>query len=155
MDIALQLIPQGMDPPRMGVSLSGFDMAADDGLHTAVLLSLFTDARASATDLTPDGSDDLRGWWADAWAEIDGDQFGSRLWLLDREKLLPEVAIRADGWARDALAWMIDDGIASDVVVNATIAQPSLLQLTIEIVRAAGGRFEATFNITTGGVYAV
>ncbi|WP_241085111.1 phage GP46 family protein [Candidatus Vondammii sp. HM_W22] len=42
------------------------DLAANDGLHSAVLVSLFTDRRAANDDLLPSSALDRRGWWADA-----------------------------------------------------------------------------------------
>lgn len=81
---------------------SGFD------LETAVLMSLFNDARALPGDPLPRGAN-RRGFWADVY-DPDGESLGSRLWLLEDEKATPETARRAEGYAHDALKWMIDDG---------------------------------------------
>ena len=78
-------------------------LAGDDGLDTAVILSLFSDARARAGDDTP-APDDLRGWWGDAFAAKTGDRFGSRLWLLGRRKQLPSVLAEAKGAQEKGLA---------------------------------------------------
>ena len=46
--------------------LSDNDLARDDGLASAVIVSLFCDARARSEQLPPgDETDDLRGWWGD------------------------------------------------------------------------------------------
>ncbi|MEG2173151.1 MAG: phage GP46 family protein, partial [Desulfovibrionaceae bacterium] len=37
----------------------------DDGLTRAVVISLFSDARALTDDILPDGSVSRRGFWAD------------------------------------------------------------------------------------------
>jgi phage gp46-like protein len=113
------------------------DLAADDGLETAVIVSLFTDRRASRAEL-PVGQTGRRGWWGD---EIgDADPIGSKLWLLHREKQLPEVAARAREYAREALEWLIDDGIAESVEVGAEIMSNGVLGLSIEITRPSGQR---------------
>jgi phage gp46-like protein len=101
------------------IAIDSGDLARETTLQTAVLLSLFTDRRATADELARFGGDDARGWWGDELAEVEGDEFGSKLWLLAREKVLPETLNRAREYARQALAWMIEDGVASSVAVEA------------------------------------
>ncbi|MGE0487322.1 MAG: phage GP46 family protein [Gammaproteobacteria bacterium] len=93
-------------------------LADDDGLETAVILSLFTDRRAADDDALPDGTDDRRGWWGDAYPDLPGDRVGSRLWLLFREKDMQAVVNRAREYVEEALAWLVEDGIARRVVVQ-------------------------------------
>lgn len=93
------------------------DLLADEGLETAVLLSLFLDRRANADDEIPDGTTDRRGWWADEHAPIPGDLIGSRRWLLDRSKRSAETAKRLQDYDTEALAWLVDDGVAERVTV--------------------------------------
>lgn len=110
------------------------DVLLTDGLETAVILSLFLDARARDDDPLPDGGTDRRGWWADdASPMTDGDRTVSRLWLLSREKTLPEVLRRAHDYAFEALIWLVDDGIARAVDVDATMPRPGLLALAVKI----------------------
>ena len=59
------------------------------------------------------------------------DRYGSLLWLLAREKQIPSVLARAEGYAREALAWLIADGIASRVDVVASF--PALGWLALEV----------------------
>lgn len=96
-------------------------LAQDDGLITALMLSLFTDRRAGDDDVLPAGADDRRGVWMDGYAEVPGDLMGSRLWLLQRAKLLPETVIRVREYCEEALDWMVRDGVAKSVVVTAWI----------------------------------
>jgi len=85
----------------------------DDGLETAVIISLFTDRRARDDDELPDPNNpDKRGWWGDLVAEVEDDQIGSRLWLLERSKTTPDVLVKAKEYAEEALDWLISDGIA-------------------------------------------
>lgn len=108
-------------------------LAAGDDLASAVLISLFTDRQASADDELPDSTGDRRGWWADVDQAV---AIGSRLWLLNREKLTDDVAKKAVLYAKESLAWLIDDGIASAVNVTATVER-NRLDLEVEITRDA------------------
>ncbi|CFQ45685.1 putative bacteriophage protein GP46 [Yersinia frederiksenii] len=97
-----------------------------DDLHTAILLSLFTDRLARADD-DIDG-DDRRGWWGDSGATS---AIGSRLWLLRRQKLTTQVAIKAEDYAREALAWLMEDAVVSVISPRAQIIFPNTLLLII------------------------
>lgn len=134
------------DKPVFDLDLADGDLATDSGLKTAVIVSLFTDRRAEPADALPDGSGDRRGWWADAWPARERDRIGSRLWLLSREKELPEVRRRAEDYAREALQWLIDDRIAQAVRVEATTRDGDILHLRIVIARAGGGEVDMQFN---------
>lgn len=98
-------------------ALDANDLEIDEGLQTAVFLSLFCDRRAERGDVLPFGETSRRGWWADGLL-VDGDRIGSRLWLLDREKNTPDVLPRAELYAREALQWFVDDKIAERVDVS-------------------------------------
>lgn len=111
------------------------DLASDGGLRTAVLLSLFLDRRAEPDDRPPsDDPNDRRGWWADQFAEVDGDRIGSRLWLLDRAKRTAETARRAEEYVREALAWMIEDRVVARIDVTVETTDKNLL-ITVGLQR--------------------
>lgn len=104
------------------------DLAADPGLTTAVLLSLFVDRRAETDDSPPSGdARDRRGWWGDQFAAVEGDKIGSRLWLLDRSKRLADVALRAEEYVREALAWMLADRVVAGIDVTIETSARALL----------------------------
>lgn len=111
------------------------DLEMDGGLGSAVLLSLFSDRRAGAGDALPDQGTDRRGWWADAVPIVAGDQTGSLLWLLRREKLTPAVVARAQQYATEALAWMLEDKVADKVEVVASSPRAGWLVLEVTIHR--------------------
>lgn len=111
------------------------DLETDEGLETAVIVSLFTDRRADDSDALPDGHTDRRGWWGDVVEAGARDRIGSRLWLLSREKQQPAVLARAEEYAREALAWLLDDRVAARVDVAAEFSRPGWLGLLIEIHR--------------------
>ncbi|HEY4254591.1 MAG TPA: phage GP46 family protein [Roseomonas sp.] len=119
---------------------AGGRLADDPSLRTAVILSLFLDRRARSDDATQDG--DRRGWLGDALSPVTGDRIGSRLWLLRREKQLPETLRRAEDYAREALAWLVEDGLARRVTVAADWLAMGLLGLRVEIESNAGRQAE-------------
>jgi len=96
------------------------DLEFDESLETAVIISLFTDRRANEDDILPDPNNlDRRGWWGDLTTSFEDDQIGSRLWLLEREKTLESVLVRAKEYTREALHWMIEDGVAVKIETEA------------------------------------
>lgn len=146
MDLRIDLLQDDDGQIQFDLVRDGAMLAEEDGLRTAVVISLFTDARASDEDLLPDGGTDRRGWWADTWPEIEGDLTGSHLWLLYREKQLPAVLERAQRHARRALQWVIDDGIASEVVVEASFPRVGVLLLEVAIQRLVDGPVRYRFE---------
>lgn len=125
----------------------GTDFATDAGLETAVIISLFTDRRASETDELPATETDRRGWWGNTLQSPDDDEeIGSKLWLLRREKEMPVVLIRAREYATDALKWLVRDKVASRVDVNVSIARPGWLFLNPVIHRPSSRIVEYRFD---------
>lgn len=134
------------------LSIESNDLTQDEGLRTAVLLSLFLDRYADTTVPLPEWFDDRRGWWADPLADVSDDKIGSRLWLLARSKNTPDVVARAEEYAREALRWLVDDKVASLVNVTAEfLSTPHRgLVLTVQIIKPSGDpvsfRFGHTWN---------
>lgn len=127
--------------------LFGFDLERDDGLETAVIISLFTDRRASAEQIPSEyPQDDLRGYWGDINNASATDQTGSLLWLLAREKQLPQTLSRAEQYCREALAWMIDDMVSTKIGVTATYYSMGVMLLEIDIDRPTGPAVRFRYN---------
>jgi len=127
------------------------DLETDEGLETAVIISLFTDRRAKTDDILPDpNSSDLRGWWGDLVSDIESDQIGSRLWLLSREKTESNVLMRAKEYALESLQWLIEDEVAAKIVVNAerqgTVGNDRLA-LGVEIHKIDGNKKVFNFEL--------
>ncbi len=92
--------------------------ASLDRLTRAVVISLFTWRRADPDD----EADAPMGWWGDTWPIAQNDRYGSRLWLLQRKKLTNQTALAARSYIREALQWMVDDGLVSriDLLIQRT-----------------------------------
>jgi len=119
------------------------DLLKDNGLETCVLISLFTDARVNGE----------RGFWA---SSVEGAEWGSKLWTLQREKLTEKTRIRYEQYCRDALQWMLSDSIARsvNVISEINISNPNRLDLRIEITRPdekiESFRFKQIWEAQTG-----
>jgi len=122
-EINLKLTPEG-------------SLLMEGGLETAVLLSLFTDARVAESELPP-GLNSVRGWWGDEFLSNPGDKTGSKLWTFSRDKLNTKTAASIQVRAKQALAWMIDDGTALKVDVT-TAVKPGFIEIIVKITRPSG-----------------
>ena len=155
-------------------AINGPALLQDDGIATAVLLSLGCDKRANDTDTLPDdaigpfgngkkGSGDRRGWWGDFMtdAALDlqpgdhypkpADRIGSWLWLFRRRKMTASLPGEIKAAAADALAWFVRDGIAKAVNLTAKAIDNQTILLTGEIVLVEGTPFRFLFPVTVGG----
>lgn len=136
------------------------DLSNDKGLRTAALISLFTDRKAAADDTLPDPDlQDRRGWWGDLVSDVDGDRIGSRLWLLERSKATNDNMVRCRQYVKEALKWMLDDGVAVNMDVAAAIQGPvesRVLAFEVRILKRDGNtvsiRFEEQWEETFNGV---
>ncbi|AOY00094.1 phage GP46 family protein [Jeongeupia sp. USM3] len=128
---------------------------AADPLVRAVVISLFTWRLAEPSDLP--AAVDRRGFWGDIAPPVPNDRIGSRLWLLGREKLTSDIPLRAEDYAREALAWLVDDGVARGVDVSARRLGLDGLQLNVVVHRPSGSlqiRIDQLWEVLTHAVWA-
>lgn len=144
-DLAFRLDETGSD-----LELELGDLKTDEGLVSAVLVSLWSDARARADDDIPDGGNDVRGYWG----QETGDDFGSRLWLYDRSKMGSETENDVREAAESALRWLVAEEIASEVRV-ATSRGGTLheIRLEVEIVRGASKIWASLWDAVEATVF--
>ena len=98
--------------------LGALDLETGDELRSAILVSLFTDPN----------------WWANAY---EPDPWGCRLLELRWAKHSNDTLLRARDYCRQALAWLVEDDVASAVDV-ATAWQGSALLIGIVVTQATG-----------------
>lgn len=121
-DIKLKTFDGNFD---LSLNADGNDMELDEGLYTAVLVSLFVDRRV------PEGYEGrLGGWWADA---LDNTRYGSRLWTLLREKSSTLTLRVIESAIKEALQWMIDTQVAQRVEVSARYVDLFTAQVDVKI----------------------
>ena len=149
MDVALEFSTQGREADLV---LTGADLKVEPSLNTALLISLFTNARADQDARLSTEDSDRRGWWGDTFAEVPGDQIGSRLWLLRREKLTEQLRAKAEREVELALLWLVQDGIAAGIEVSSEIQKPDRLALLVIVERPDASRVEFDFALVWEGV---
>jgi phage gp46-like protein len=128
-DIAVSLINN-----MFQLEIANGDLVGDDGLETAVLISLFSDKRVSVNEI-PDQTTDRRGYWGDLIADVSGDVWGSKLWIYDRSKLNNPVVAQIEIAVKDALKWLVDDKIAKTIDVEAARADNNFVYFTVKITK--------------------
>ena len=105
------------------------EIGGADPVESAVILSLFADARVTDEERPADEAS-RRGFWGDA---LTGSQTGSKLWLLAREKQTTETLRSVEDYARQALTWLVDDRIVDRIGVIARYDESRRLVLTITV----------------------
>ncbi len=138
MDIALDFNNNQFD-----IAADNGDLVSEEGLRTALMISLFTDARARDDDEIPDGSNDKRGYWGDADEE---DSMGSRLWLLGRAKETQDTLDRGKEYATEAVQWFFKDGIAKQTNVETYWLRKGVMAIVIILTMLDGSTFEDLFE---------
>lgn len=116
---------------ELGTDADG--LTDENTFKTSVLISLLTNARALTHEVQE--PTDRGGWWGNAYPDVDGDEIGSKLWLLSGSKVTTETLTRAVQWAEDALQWMIEDGITDNIEVVARRVGDDIMDLDVFISR--------------------
>ena len=116
------------------IALSGDDIEKENGLESAIIISLFTDMRVNGE----------RGFWGDSLA---GESWGSKLWTLSREKLTEQTRIKFENYVKESLQWLIKDKIASSLSVKSEINYPDSIFLELSIIKPNDSALGFKFNI--------
>jgi len=131
-------------------------MIADElrtDLTRSVIISLYTWRRAATDD--PVDDEELFGWWGDSYPAIADDRIGSRLWLLRRVKLTVQTQRDAEFYAREALQWLLDDGLVIGLEVSSEPVDLNRLNLLITLTVPGGARLDINPTSAWQVIYAV
>ncbi|AQU87960.1 hypothetical protein B0W47_11310 [Komagataeibacter nataicola] len=138
------------------------DLALDNPLRSAVMVSLFTDRVApeqpSSADMaagiqSPTGAPgsagaDRRGWWGDAFGDL---PIGSRLWQLRRAVMVGTRAIprEIESICTEALQWLVDDGVVRSLAVSAwwSATIPTMAEFSVTLTQP-GNSTPQTFTFS-------
>jgi phage gp46-like protein len=98
------------------LEIVGGQPTMDQGLYNAVHLSLFSAA----------------GWWGNS-VSAPSERLTSQFETINTRTLTNATRLDAEEYARQALSWMIADGIAKKITVTASIPAVGMLGLVIEV----------------------
>lgn len=107
------------------------DISTDQTLDTAILMSIYEEMRASEGEMP---MAKLRRGWIGNESTPDFEQ-GSKLWLFSQERLTGSVLAEIAPVVRNALQWLIDDGIAENVEVEAAAYQNGRVTVPVTLYR--------------------
>lgn len=138
------------------IQADGFSLARDTGFETAVLVSLFTDARADSSYDVPDTFEFMGGYFGEELCKFN---IGSKLWLLGRSKVTSSTIAEAKQYIKDALAWMVTDEIVESVDAKAFRSADKQIDFAVLIKRKTSDNVFFSFfvnweNQTIGGLAA-
>lgn len=109
------------------------DFAIDDGLETAIIVSLFSDKRVSLAEVRAGVVDTRGGWWG---SFVEGQiETGSEIWLFERRKLTTQVAADIEDEAVAALQWMLGEGSVDKIEVTTVRPAINRLNMVIAIIK--------------------
>lgn len=119
------------------------DLVLDGGFETLILISLFTDAYV---DKNSSYNGESRGWFGN---EILGFNLGSKLWQLDRSKINKETLNLATQYSKDALQWMVGEGMFKSVETLAlkSTSRRNAIDLYIAVYKPDGTIDKYKYNV--------
>lgn len=109
------------------LTITNNDIEIDSSFRTTIIVSLFTNRRITERE-NNDNYTDLQGYWGN-------NDFGSKLWTLKRSKTTEATRLKAVAYAKQALQWMIDDGLCSKIDVRGYYVGIDRLNLEIDITK--------------------
>ena len=123
------------DEQDFDLEMKGGDLVLSDSLQMSVTLSLLCWCRNETYDGAAILDPSIGGWWADALNEI---PLGSRLWTQFRKRLTDVTIGNAIQLVKEALAWMVTDGVAKEVNVSASISGKTSASFVVQVVKPTG-----------------
>lgn len=131
--LSSQVLPNGDVLIQYDISIDDTgDIKTQDFFDTAILVSLFTDRRASASEVPI--SQNRRGWIGNEFFE-DNFEIGSKLWLFEQSALTQDTINGIQDVAKAALKWLVDDGYAVRIEVEVIKGNTSV-SLEVDIFRS-------------------
>lgn len=130
------------------------DVAHGETFDTSIVVSLGTDARATAAQMPI--PERRRGWIGND--RTPGQEMGGLLWLFEQARLNGATALGIEDIASNALSWFVDEAFATSVVPTAVLQKnANLLLLGIQITHTNGDVEDRYFELwaNTGRTFLV
>ncbi len=120
------------------------DIETTEGMETAVILSLFGEKRASASEVA--ASEERRGWWGNLLNQVENYEVGSKLWLLEQARLTQLTLNSSRTFAQEGFQWFIEDNLLDDVLVTSNFTD-SGIKINIVLLRAQNKVFSKSYDL--------
>ena len=127
------------------------DLLVSDGLENAIAISIGTFSRSKKLNGAANVKPSNGGWWGDSLDKNGalGGHIHECVGMLG-ERLCRDV----ESAAKDALNWMLADGVASDVSCSAEVVNEKFLDLSVVISKPSGNfekfKYEKAWKSTYG-----
>lgn len=108
------------------------ELVLEDDFDSTILASLFSDQRAEP--FQQPNNLQKRGWWGDLIGDVANYQLGSQMWVLEQSRLTQDTLNKAEDFARNALLWFVEQGIAQSVEVTGSFIENGI-RLEIIMIR--------------------
>lgn len=92
------------------------DFLLTEGFETAILMSMFCERRASASEVP--NIESRRGWWGNKVGNIDNYEIGSKLWLLVQSRRDTNALNLIKSYITDGFQWMLEDNYIDSLKVD-------------------------------------
>ena len=128
------------------VEFENGDFKIDDGLETALIVSLLSDRRADESQIFQ--PELRRGWIGDLVATLPGYKFGSHIWLSEQSRLTQETLTTIQDASEKSLDWMLSIGLILNVEAKASIVvKDSTVLLIVSVTSPDGSVSKKAFNL--------
>lgn len=107
------------------------DILTADAFNTALLMSLFCERRAQASEVP--APENRRGWIGNE-SDPDGFEIGSKLWLHEQSRITKTSLQDIVTSGSNGLQWLVNDNIITSFNVYASLSNDNIL-ITVEIYR--------------------
>jgi len=114
---------------------SNGDFETVQGFDTAIAISLFGKRRATAAEVPV--ATRREGWWGDLASLVEDFENGSKLWLLQQERLTNETVNQAKDFTNKSLSWLTEQGFAVNIETDVSVIDGRLL-IDVQLERPNG-----------------
>lgn len=136
MDIRLSPYPGG----HADLEWDGSDFVLEEGLTNFVLVSLYSNGLAPPEDLEEGYP---RGGW---WGTPPGVEWGSQCHRAFRQKLTTATLRDLADWAKTSLDWLLEEDIASRVIVQTQRIDEHVAELVVTLERGSSQRWQTAWD---------
>lgn len=107
------------------------DLETKDSLDTAILMSIFDEARADESEVAIPQL--RRGWVGNETTEPF--EQGSKQWLFEQERITGSTLIDLRDVIKSALNWMLEENIADNIIVDKPFLKLGVVCVNIRFTR--------------------